>query len=419
MKVLWFSNSPASGAEYLNLSTLGAGWLSSLDKALSNKVELHIAFYYPKEAVDFLHNGVFYYPICKKNWKWNFVKNKLFGSYIDNEDLSVYLDLIKKIGPDVVHIHGTENAFGAIIRYTSVPVIVSIQGNITLCYQKFLSGIEKKYLSIKSFKFKSITDFPFYNSFNISYRLFRKMKDREIKNLEKCQYIIGRTGWDRRITRIFAPNSEYFEVNEIMRDVFYHNLWQFQNDKKIILHTTNGDSPIKGFETLCHALHLLNKLGIDIEWRVAGISENDLIVTVVKKQLKENYPTKGLVLLGGLKENDLIEKLLEASIYVMPSHIENSPNNLCEAMIIGMPCIATFAGGTGSILSDSKDGILVQDGDPWVLAGAILELQNNPEKAIELGKKARERAIIRHDKENIVNRLFNIYSIIIKNGEKN
>lgn len=42
----------------------------------------------------------------------------------------------------------------------------------------------------------------------------------------------------------------------------------------------------------------------------------------------------------------------------MPSHIENSPNNLCEAMILGMPCIATDAGGTSTLLSNMKDGLL-------------------------------------------------------------
>jgi hypothetical protein len=33
-------------------------------------------------------------------------------------------------------------------------------------------------------------------------------------------------------------------------------------------------------------------------------------------------------------------------------------------MIIGMPCIATFAGGTASMLKSDEEGILIQDGDP-------------------------------------------------------
>ena len=181
-----------------------------------------------------------------------------------------------------------------------------------------------------------------------------------------------------------------------------------------IIHTTNGNSPYKGFETLCYSLKLLNDLNIDIEWRVAGINEDDLVVKVVKKKLQNNYPSKGLVLLGRLNEKELIKKLLEADMYIMPSHIENSPNNLCEAMILGMPCIATYAGGTGSLLSDGEEGILIQDGDPWVMAGAVLEMRNNYSESVRLGINARKRALLRHDpKEIATSYLVDIYQKIL------
>ena len=75
--------------------------------------------------------------------------------------------------------------------------------------------------------------------------------------------------------------------------------------------------------------------------------------------------------------------------------------------------IATFAGGIPSIIEDKKDGLLVQDGDPYALTGAILELKENRNYANELGINARARAIIRHNPERIINDLLNIYSSII------
>jgi len=102
----------------------------------------------------------------------------------------------------------------------------------------------------------------------------------------------------------------------------------------------------------------------NFEWRVAGISNNDLIVKVVKKFLKSLYPKSNLILLGKLSELELINNLLNSNLYVMPSHIENSPNNLCEAMMLGMPCIATCVGGTASLINNNDDGVLIQDGDP-------------------------------------------------------
>ena len=46
------------------------------------------------------------------------------------------------------------------------------------------------------------------------------------------------------------------------------------NKNTIIIHSTIGDSIFKGFETICQAINELNKIGIDIEWRVAGVSRN-------------------------------------------------------------------------------------------------------------------------------------------------
>jgi glycosyltransferase involved in cell wall biosynthesis len=241
----------------------------------------------------------------------------------------------------------------------------------------------------------------------------------ECQNLPDIRHIIGRTDWDYRITRVLAPHSQYYVGNEVLRDVFYHNEWHMpQSRNKIIIHTTNSENYYKGFETLCYSLHLLNSLGIDIEWRVAGVSKNGALNKITKKFLGANYPTKGLSLLGSLNENELIESLLISHMYLMPSHIENSPNNLCEAMILGMPCIATHAGGTASIMKNNEEGLIIQDGDPWAMAGAIIDLINNPEKAVAMGCAARKTALKRHDRETIVSDLCDTYQQILKSEHK-
>jgi glycosyltransferase involved in cell wall biosynthesis len=110
----------------------------------------------------------------------------------------------------------------------------------------------------------------------------------------------------------------------------------------------------------------------------------------------------------------LLKAELDADIFVHPSHIDNSPNSVCEAMLIGMPVIATCTGGTGSLLTDGEEGILIQDGDPHSLAGVLMELVKDPAYAAELGKNARERAIKRHDPDQITDNLINIYTSLIK-----
>ncbi len=70
---------------------------------------------------------------------------------------------------------------------------------------------------------------------------------------------------------------------------------------------------------------------------------------------------------------------------MLPSHIENSPNALCEAMLVGTPCIAAFVGGVPSLVRHGEEGLLYHDADPFALAGAVDRLLGDR----ELGEAAR------------------------------
>jgi len=290
---------------------------------------------------------------------------------------------------------------------------------MTVYSHKYYSGIESKYGKIKddSGAFRA---FLLPHKFSKGFNSFIKRGRYERKYLKHCRYIIGRTAWDRRITRVLAPNSKYFHSDEILRDSFYKSQWIYKPDERISVFTTTDNVIYKGFETLCHALSLLNDLNENVTWKVAGVKEADLIVKVTKKKLGKAYPKKNLVLLGKLNESELLAEMKMSNLYVMPSHIENSPNSLCEAMMLGMPIIATYAGGTGSLMLDGIDGMLIQDGDPWALAGACIEMNRNIIDSINMGRCARMKALQRHDKKKISYSLLDIYNKVIRydNGRR-
>jgi glycosyltransferase involved in cell wall biosynthesis len=418
MKILWFSNTSANAAEYLNDDFVRGGWLQALDKLLQNEVDLHIAFYYHKLDSAFRHGNTTYHPINPKNWKLQTIKNHLFNKVVGSEDLPYYLEIINRVKPDLIHIHGTENPFGCIINNVNIPVVVSVQGIITLCLHKFTGGIELRSLSQHNYNLKGGLKRNFFaKSFKEERKLSFKRSLNELRDIRNCRHMIGRTDWDRRVTSIMAPGRNYYHNDEILRDIFYTEKWDYSSgNNKFSILSIAGNSPSKGFETICETIYELRQSGFtNFEWRVAGISESDLIVKIVKRRLKKKYPESGLVLLGTINENQIVGNLKEADVYVMASHIENSSNSLCEAMILGIPCIATCAGGTSSILKDGLEGIVIQDGDPWSMAGAILELHNNPQKAIEYGNNARKKALIRHDKGKIIAGLLAIYQTISSN----
>lgn len=414
MKVLWFSNSPGNAVEFLGDSFVGSSWVSALDKRLQNNVELHLAFYYPKRSDSFKYGKTTYHPIAGKNWKFNVLKNVLRSKILDRQDLGRYLEIINKVQPDIIHIHGTENPFGCIIPYTEVPVIVSIQGFLTVIDHKFQNSFTRRDLKAGGFSYKHLKENILRKSFLRTKKELIGRKKIEQRNLRESKYLIGRTDWDRRVATLLAPNSRYYHCDEILRDVFYEKEWKYTDKTSILIHSTINNTPYKGFETICEAMTELKGMsGILPEWQIAGINQDDQIVKVTRRKLKSKFPNMGIKYLGKVDDRQMAEVMCNADVFVSPSHIENSSNSLCEGMILGLPCIATNVGGTSTLVCDGKDGILVQDGDPWGLAGAIYELIRNPDVAISFSENARRKALSRHDPAKIINDLVEIYKEVL------
>jgi glycosyltransferase involved in cell wall biosynthesis len=418
IKVLWFSNTAALGAEKLGRDSKikgTGGWMAALNDIMKDEIDLHVVFNYPYKKDAFMHKNTWFYPVYTGNRYFNLIKNRFCTHVPDDKYLYSYLKIIQEVNPDVIHIHGTENSFLCILKQIIMPTVVSIQGIITVYNHKFYSGFNGKFLNRRNYT--SLKEYATGGKFfKKSKNTLSKMAHIEQKRMKDIKYVIGRTDWDYRITRILSPESKYFKGDELLRDAFYSKNWDnlYQNVGKLIVFTTNSDNYYKGIETVFHSITLLQEIGIDIEWRIAGIKDNSLIVSICKSFLGPSFPKSNYKLLGSLDEESLVQELLAAHIYVMPSHIENSPNNLCEAMILGMPCIATNAGGTGSLLKDGEEGILIQDGDPWAMAGAIVELQKDSKKVLTLGLNARKRALNRHNKELVKSQYLRVYNSILQ-----
>ncbi len=414
MKILWFTNTPSLAEEKLSNKPVGGGWIKSLEKRIKNKDDIHlgIVFYYNDNIPPFVYNDTSYFPIVieEKGIIFNFIK-RLKGEDSSEKDISRFIKIVDDFKPDIIHVFGTEGPFGLITNHIKdIPIVISIQGNITVYKYKYYSGITRD--DVK--RFTSLKNRVLLKNANTGYRYFLKKAVREQQILAKTKNVIGRTDWDRRITEILSPGRNYFHNDEILRDSFYQNEWQGKFSAKFELFTINDINLYKGIEVILYTAHLLDQYGLSYRWQIAGINNADEVIALALKSLKITQP-KNIVFLGKINEKELVNKLLTSHLYIMPSHIENSPNSLCEAMILGLPCIATDAGGTSSLLTNKVDGLLIQDGDPWSLAGSILEMYFDYDKALLYGKNARKKAKGRHDPEKIVNDLIEIYKATVKN----
>lgn len=404
LRVLWFSNTPAASDEYVGSNGTG-GWLKSLDKAIQDRIELHVAFYSKSGDSDFIVGKTTYHTFSALGLKGIYRRVKaLMGG--ESQFTKRWRRIIEEVNPDLIHVHGTELGFIEVAKLTDIPVVLSIQA--------ILQSMTYKYFG--DFKLNDLGFFYLFSKYYRSYRHFLRVAKTELKYVPLLKYVIGRTEWDRRCFSILAPHAKYFKNNEVLREGFYVNKWKEHApiDDKFIIFTTTGKLLFKGLETLCYALTELNRTGINVEWHIAGIREDDEIVKVTMRNLKHLFPKQGLHFLGALSEEKLIEEMLKAHVFAYPTHQDNSSNALCEAMILGMPCVSTFAGGSGSMLSDNKNGIMVQDGEPWAFAGAIKELLLDRNLAAKYGNQARKDASERHNIDTITGDLINIYRNCVK-----
>lgn len=416
MRVLWFTNTASLSADYLNDKSIGGGWIVSLEAELSRipSIELGISFNVDQKIKPFTLNKTQYYPVHIQSPKGKIkqVISRWRKPIQDENNIQPYLDVIDQFKPDVIQIFGTEGVFGLIISKINIPCIIHIQGNLILCDHKWHSGITSIEVLKYSKKWRLIKGFGLYHDYFVN----KKATIRERSIFLQCKYFMGRTDWDRRITSVLSPKSKYFHCDEMLRDAFYSNRWspkEKQTDFTLI--TIIRNNAYKGLETVFEAKRILNEinLGKEIIWKIAGINEEDEISYLIERKFRFTFKEIGIQLLGSLQEKELVSEMLQADLFIHPSHIENGSNSTSEAMLMGMPVIATFAGGIPTTIENKKDGLLVQDGDPYALAGAIIELKQNINVAIELGKNARATAVKRHDPERITSDLLHIYSSII------
>lgn len=417
MKILWFANSPCGSVRRNNTKTIGGGWLISLEDEIKNypDVELSVAFFSNLKEEPYDYDGVHYYPMyfAQANSKIGRVLDRYKSiESVDEEMLPIMLDVVKDVNPNLIHIHGTEERFGLIQEYVKgVPVVFSIQGLIAPLTEKYFSGFPDK----EVYGYESWKDKVRLVSYRNDFGSFVERGKRECGYLKKAQYVFGRTAWDEYITGLMNNQRKYYVVDEIMRSPFYDKQWRKENFSKApfkIVSTISGGI-YKGYETVLRSAALLKQYsGIDFEWIIAGYDQESKWVKIAEQYTKIKSDNVNIKLLGRIDAEQLSNLLADSDVYVHVSHIENSPNSVCEAMLVGMPIVASFAGGTASLLTTKKEGVLVQDGDPYVYAGAISYLYHHFDIAKSYGENARRRALDRHNPKRIGRQLTDGYKTI-------
>ena len=110
----------------------------------------------------------------------------------------------------------------------------------------------------------------------------------------------------------------------------------------------------------------------------------------LREDLEARIEAEGVgdsVCLTGFRSD--VRALLEmADLFVLPSLDEGMPMSLIEAASIGMPVVATDVGDVHKLIRNGESGLIVPMSEPAALAEAIVAMRDDPDRALEMGRRA-------------------------------
>ena len=427
MKVLWFANTPSNfaiaGSPYN-----GGGWVSALENEMKDKVDLAVAFVTrsPLEEVtrSSVHSnpggkvswasekqhGVTYYPVSNgyDHTRRDRAATLMTGSDKQTFDLvESFISIVEDFSPDIIQVFGSEHSFGLVAQYVDIPVILHIQGLVNPYFEAFLppGATWNKWV------YDSLSPARVMHKMYTRSRWIDACK-RETQILRSVKYYLGRTRWDHEQVRKVNPEAVIFEGGEIMRQPFYDADIDAISDipASLKLVTTISEPTYKGFDLVLKTAKLLrDKYSLDFEWKVFGNVDPGFFERITGITVQQ----AGVTLAGVATARELVNAIAQASMYVHPSYIDNSPNGVCEAQLLGAAVVATNVGGVPSLISDGETGFLVRKGNAEEMAERIVAMYRNRDLLRKVGHNARRVALQRHDRQAIASSLMDTYRSLL------
>lgn len=410
MKILWLVNimlPQVAEAEHKKINNTG-GWLVSLSQKIPMSHSLIICFPDSENYVITIGSSLYY------------------GCRLDDKEenldrmVAKFVEILQKEKPDVIHIWGTEHLqsyamtlAGKKMGFNS-RIVISIQGMVSYYASHYMACMPRR-----AQEMITIRDAVQRDSMEMQQKNMERRGKFEIQAIKNVQHVIGRTSWDYICTKLINDNIKYHFNNETLRNSFYEDEWSLNKCERYSLFVSQAQTPIKGFHFVLEAASFLINKYPKLKIYIAGGEkpfDNSFKARGYSKYLSQLCDKYGLnhtvVCVGNLTESEMKKQFLQTHVYVNASSIENSPNSVGEAMILGVPTIASYVGGTPNMLTDKVDGFLYQYDAPYMLAGYIDMIFSDDSLAMKFSKSARKHAMITHDKEKNYQDLMHIYEEI-------
>ena len=304
--------------------------------------------------------------------------------------------IIRKINPDLVHLYGSENpdyAAPAAIVMNEYPMLLSIQGYV------YLQEPSKMFLKRKFYDFRVM----FERIINTGIRFLilnnhvtlEEAKNNDAHFFANCERLFYVTA----ITKV--PKIDSSNVEKKYDLVYYARI-----DKE------------KGIEDLIEVVALLKKQGRSLKTLIMGRGM-DSYINQLKAKIKDGGLSDLIDFAGFIEHHEDVYKLAaQARLMVLPTHNDQIPNSIREAMFMKLPVVANNIGGIPQFNQNRKCVHLVEMGDMEGLANGVCLMLDNETYREELITNACCEAQEVYSPDAVYEQTVNAYKDIVKQLKK-
>ena len=383
----WFANEQMN--TYFNKKVDGfAPWINNLIKLFESKedVELHIV------SPNVFNNKNYSFRV--KNIKYHFYKHSFVLPYrvynklrINDRSNFIFIQstivkIIKRINPDLIHLHGAENpiySIGILPLLNKYPCLTTIQGFISLDQQANNPvNIVRKRIELK---------------------ILKKNRNFGVRTNDMCNYISSINKHAKFFWHHYPfTKPQIFEEITLKKEfdcVFFGRV-----------------APENGVDELLRAIAIVKEIKQDISLIIVGPVGNSYrqYLESICSALDINTNVK---FTGFLQDQqDAFKNVIKAKMDVLPTQYDIIPGSILECMSMGVPVICYSVGGIPELNKERQSVLLVEKGNIKGLAQEILSLLKNPSFADEIIVNAKITVRQFYDYNMIYEDLLNIYNTL-------
>lgn len=416
MKIIWIVNTPIDIlGEKLYGNRENGVWMDALlsDYRKNGGFELVVATAAKiKKTLCFENESVRFFAI-PDNVPILYNENK-------HSNVAAWDDLIKNEKPDLVQVWGTEFSHGLCAlkacKKHNIPSVIYMQGYLGSIARHYLAQIDQK--DIK--RNVTLRDILKHDNLITQQKRYFTATNRECEEFLLSGRIICENGWCEQSIKAVCPDIKVYRCPLSINEAFSKAQWNVESCEKHSLICNASGYPLKGLHMMLHTLALLKRKYPDVKLYVPGtkmICDNSLIARIRKngytkyiEKLIIKLDLEGnIVWLGQLTHDELAKQYLKTHVFVLCSAIENHSSSLKEAMITGLPCVASAVGGVPEYLRHGENGFLYRFEEYDIAAAYIEKIFEDDDLAIRLSAAGQADMKKLHSNNNVFARMFEIY----------